>query len=95
MGMFQGDCQTGHKAKKRIHQLKRELASLTGDRQWSDMNYDTGEVAGMIKEKGRQAFNQISDHASEMKEKAKDNPKTALAVIAGIGLAACLLMRKN
>ncbi|EJF91789.1 hypothetical protein [Bartonella tamiae] len=95
MGIFQDNGSTTEKSKKRIDELKRELSTLTGESQWTDPNYHAGEAVGVMKEKGRQAIDHVSHHAHELKEKAKDNPKTLLAIIAGVGLAACLIMRKN
>lgn len=107
MGMFNGECNTSHKAKKRIHQLKRELAALTGENKfgigenkfggsnWMNADFNAGEMAGVVKEKGQQAYDSLSEHAEVLKDKAKENPKTALAILAGVGLAACLLMRRN
>lgn len=92
MALFQSDSDISSKAHKRIAELKAELASLTGKTSWSDI--DMADITDTIKEKGHQALDCVSEHASNVKEKAKENPKTSLAVVIGLSLAAYLLLRK-
>ncbi|AGF75040.1 hypothetical protein BAnh1_11730 [Bartonella australis AUST/NH1] len=83
------------KIKKRIAQLKNELAAInrwhSDDNSWSDMS-DTFDA---WKQKGRHALHQVNKHTEKLKQKVEKNPKTTFALTVAIALAGFLIMRKN
>ncbi|WP_375664144.1 MULTISPECIES: hypothetical protein [unclassified Bartonella] len=83
------------KIKKRIAQLKRELVPIN---HWSFQNdsfENISELFNTWKQKGRHALYHLNEHATELKKKAKENPKKTLALAAGIVLVSFLLIRKH
>ncbi|WP_375701829.1 hypothetical protein [Bartonella sp. AA89HNZF] len=83
------------KIKKRIAQLKRELVPVN---YWSSQNdsfENISELFNTWKQKGRHALYHLNEHATELKKKAKENPKKTLALAAGVVLVSFLLIRKN
>ncbi|WP_273754943.1 MULTISPECIES: hypothetical protein [unclassified Bartonella] len=83
------------KIKKRIAQLKRELVPVN---RWSSQNdsfENISELFNTWKQKGRHALYHLNEQATELKKKAKENPKKTLALAAGLVLASILLIRKN
>ncbi|PIT70330.1 hypothetical protein [Bartonella tribocorum] len=83
------------KIKKRIAQLKRELAPVN---QWGPHNESFENISDILdtwKQKGRHALCHLNEHATELKKKVKEHPKTILALAAGLAFADFLLVRKN
>ncbi|WP_375666222.1 hypothetical protein [Bartonella sp. TT121SHDZB] len=83
------------KIKKRIALLKRELVPVN---RWSSQNdsfKNISELFNTWKQKVRHALYHLNEHATELKKKAKENPKKTLALAAGVVLASFLLIRKN
>ncbi|EJF89700.1 hypothetical protein ME1_00470 [Bartonella vinsonii subsp. arupensis OK-94-513] len=83
------------KIKKRIAQLKNELSSTSP---WHSNNNGFENISDMLdtwKQKGQHALYHLNEHATQLKKKAKENPKKTIALTAGIILASFLLIRKN
>ncbi|EJF79898.1 Uncharacterised protein [Candidatus Bartonella washoeensis] len=94
MGLFSSHTKNA-KIKKRIAQLKNELVPVN---RWHSDNKGFEYISDMLdiwKQKGRHALDHLNEHAMQLKKKAKANPKTTLALAAGMALAGFLLMRKN
>lgn len=95
MGFLKNDAALGAKIQNRIDQLKNELASLASKSSLVDFNASSNEIASTLNKKGHQAFEWVEEHASDIKNNAKANPKTTLAIILGIGIATYFLLRKK
>ncbi|WP_144751452.1 MULTISPECIES: hypothetical protein [Bartonella] len=83
------------KIKKRIAQLKSELVPVN---RWHFQRERFENISDMLdtwKQKGRHALYHLNQHARELKKKAKDHPKTTLALAAGLVLAGFMLVRRN
>ncbi|WP_455480609.1 hypothetical protein V3564_05670 [Bartonella sp. B12(2025)] len=85
------------KIKKRIAQLKNELVPVNNHWRFHDNNsFDNlSNILDTWKQKGCHALYHLNEHATELKKKVKENPKTTIALTAGIALAGFLLIRKN
>ncbi|WP_330168283.1 hypothetical protein [Bartonella grahamii] len=83
------------KIKKRIAQLKRELVPVNHWSAQNDRFENISELFNTWKQKGRHALYHLNKHATELKKKAKENPKKTFALAAGVVLASFLLVRKN
>ncbi|WP_039760749.1 hypothetical protein [Bartonella queenslandensis] len=83
------------KIKKRIALLKRELVPVNHWSSQNDIFENISELFSTWKQKGRHALYHLNEHATELKKKAKENPKKTLALAAGVVLASFLLIRKN
>ncbi|MBI0170395.1 MULTISPECIES: hypothetical protein [Bartonella] len=84
------------KIEKRIQDLKSEIQSLTQSLTKGDgFLENTGEIAETIKDKGRQAFDVVGEQAHYITRQTKNYPKTALAVVGVLGLAAYFLLRRK
>ena len=87
---------TKEKVEKRIQDLKAELQSLTHSLTKGDgFMSNTGEIAETIKDKGRQALDVVGEQAHYITKQTKNYPKTALAVVGVLGVAAYLLFRRK
>ncbi|WP_409361184.1 hypothetical protein ACRPOS_007880 [Bartonella heixiaziensis] len=94
MGLFSSHSKNA-KIKKRIAQLKNELVPVN---RWYSDNSSVEYMSDMLdtwKQKGRHALCHLNEHAAQLKKKAKENPKTTIALAAGLALASFLLVRKN
>ncbi|GAA5107481.1 hypothetical protein [Bartonella jaculi] len=94
MGLFSSYSKNA-KIKKHIAQLKNELVPVN---RWHSDNSSFGYISDVFdtwKQKGRHALCHLNEQATQLKQKAKENPKTALALAAGLALASFLLIRKN
>ncbi|GAA5095865.1 hypothetical protein [Bartonella acomydis] len=83
------------KIKKRIAQFKSELTPIS---QWGSHNNRFENISDILetwKQKGRHALDHLNEHATELKKKVTEHPKTTLALAAGLALASFLLIRKN
>ncbi|WP_332060133.1 hypothetical protein [Bartonella sp. CB74] len=83
------------KIKKRIAQLKNELIPV---HHWHSHNSSFDNISDMLdtwKQKGCHALFHLNEQATELKKKAKENPKTTLALAASVALASFLLIRKK
>ncbi|WP_208435372.1 hypothetical protein [Bartonella phoceensis] len=81
--------------KKRIAQLKSELVPAN---RWRSHNSSFANILDMLdtwKQKGHHALCHLNEHATELKKKAKEHPKTIIALATGVVLASFLLIRKN
>ncbi|WP_175868564.1 hypothetical protein [Bartonella gabonensis] len=83
------------KIKKRIAQLKRELVPINRWSSHNDSFENISELFNTWKQKGRHALYYLNEHVTELKKKAKENPKKTFALAAGLVLASVLLIRKN
>ena len=84
------------KIEKRIQDLKSEIQSLTQSLTKGDgFLENTGEIADTIKDKGRQALDVVGEQAHYITRQTKNYPKTALAVVGVLGLAAYFLLRRK
>ncbi|EJF87691.1 hypothetical protein [Bartonella rattimassiliensis] len=83
------------KIKKRIAQLKKELVPVNHWNSQNDSFENISELFNTWKQKGCHALYHLNEHATELKKKAKENPKKTLALLAGVVLASLLLIRKN
>ncbi|CAF26678.1 hypothetical protein [Bartonella quintana] len=83
------------KIKKRIAQLKNELVPVSHFRSYKDSFENISDMFAPWKQKIRHALYHLNEHATQLKRKAKENPKTILALAAGMALAGFLLTRKN
>ena len=84
------------KIEKRIQDLKSEIQSLTQSLTKGDgFLENTGEIAETIKDKGRQALDVVGEQAHYITQQTKNYPKTALAVVGVLGLAAYFLLRRK
>lgn len=83
------------KIEKRIQDLKAELASLTKSQSWFNNNFDAGELAETIKDKSRQALDVVGEQAHNLTKQTKNYPKTTLAIVGALGIAAYFLLRKK
>ncbi|EJF80528.1 hypothetical protein [Bartonella doshiae] len=83
------------KIKKRIAQLKNQLVPVSSWRSHNDSFENISDMFDTWKQKGHHAFYHLNEHAKVWKNKAKENPKTALALATGLILAGILLIRKN
>lgn len=84
------------KIEKRIQDLKSEIQSLTQSLTKGDgFLENTGEIAETIKDKGRQALDVVGEQAYYITRQTKNYPKTALAVVGVLGLAAYFLLRRK
>ncbi|WP_273756582.1 hypothetical protein [Bartonella sp. MM73XJBT] len=83
------------KIKKRIAQLKSELVPVSRWNSQSDSLESISDMLDTWKQKSRHALYHLNEHAREFKKKAKEHPKTTLALAAGLVLASVLLIRKN
>ncbi|WP_297323452.1 hypothetical protein [uncultured Bartonella sp.] len=86
---------TKQKIEKRIHDLKIELALLTKHKNWPNQSFDVGELAETVKDKGQHVFDVVGERAHYISEQSKKNPKTTLAIIGILGVAAYFLLRKK
>ncbi|WP_317993911.1 hypothetical protein [Bartonella gliris] len=94
MGLFSSHSKNA-KIKKRIAQLKNELVPVN---RWHSENSNFEYMSDMFdtwKQKGHHALCHLNEHAIQLKKKAKENPKTTLALATGLALAGFLLVRKN
>ncbi|MCZ2203631.1 DUF883 C-terminal domain-containing protein [Bartonella sp. A05] len=83
------------KIKKRIAQLKNELSAIN---HWRSNDKNLNNVSNMLnawQKKGRHALDHVNEHTEELKKKVKENPKTTIALAAGIALVGLLLIRKH
>lgn len=83
------------KIKKRIAQLKSELVPVSRWHSHSDSLESISDMLNTWKQKGRHALYHLNEHATELKNKVKQHPKTTLALAAGLVLAGFLMIRKN
>jgi len=84
------------KIEKRIQDLKSEIQSLTQSLTKGDgFLENTSEIAETIKDKGRQALDVVGEQAHYITRQTKTYPKTALAVVGVLGLAAYFLLRRK
>ncbi|WP_336293898.1 hypothetical protein [Bartonella sp. CB169] len=83
------------KIKKRIAQLKSELVPVSHWHPHNNSFENISDIFNTLKQKGCHAFYHINEHTKELKKKAKENPKTSLALAAGLVLTGFLLTRKN
>ncbi|WP_208433575.1 hypothetical protein [Bartonella taylorii] len=83
------------KIKKHIAQLKNQLVPASPWRSYNDGFENISDMFDTWKQKGRHALYHLNEHATQLKKKAKENPKTTLALTAGLILASFLLIRKN
>ena len=91
---------TKEKIEKRIQDLKSELQSLTQSLKQPLTKGDgffenTDEIAETIKDKGRQALDVVGEQAHYITKQTKNYPKTALAVVGVLGVAAYFLLRRK
>ncbi|ATP12951.1 hypothetical protein BHOIPH791_09500 [Bartonella henselae] len=83
------------KIKKRIAQLKNELVPMSRLSSHSNSFENISDIFDTWKQKGQHALYHFNEHVTELKKKVKENPKTTLALAAGLALAGFLLVRKN
>ncbi|WP_156851176.1 hypothetical protein [Bartonella refiksaydamii] len=83
------------KIKKRIARLKNQLVPVSPWRFHDDSFENISVLFDTWKQKGHHALHHLNEHATQLKKKAKENPKTTLALAAGLVLASFLLIRKN
>lgn len=83
------------KIKKRIAQLKNELVPVNRWHSANESLEDISEIFDTWKQKGRHALYHLNEQAKNLKKKAKENPKTTVALAAGAILTSFLLLRKN
>ncbi|KEC56480.1 hypothetical protein [Bartonella koehlerae] len=81
--------------KKHIAQLKNELVPVNHLRSHSNSFEDISEIFETWKQKGQHVLYHLNEHVTELKKKAKENPKTTLALAVGLALASFMLVRKN
>ncbi|AQX31398.1 hypothetical protein [Bartonella schoenbuchensis] len=94
MCTFQPPCCRDTKIKKHIAQLKDELVTISRWRHDNNTSNTIFDLFDTWKQKGRHALYRINNHTEDLKKKAKENPKTTIALITGVVLASCLLTRK-
>lgn len=95
MVKFLNTDDTKQKIEKRIQDLKDELASLTKSKNWTNHSFDVDELTETVKEKGQHMFDVVGEQAHYIGEQSKKNPKTTLAIIGILGVAAYFLLRKR
>ncbi|WP_019221110.1 hypothetical protein [Bartonella senegalensis] len=83
------------KIKKRIAQLKNELVPVSHLRSQRNSFENISDIFETWKQKGHHALYHLNEHVTELKKKAKENPKKTLALAAGLALAGFLLVRKH
>ncbi|MET3589215.1 hypothetical protein ABID23_000285 [Bartonella silvatica] len=82
------------KIKKRIAQLKNELVPVNHWHSHHNSFENISDVLNTWKQKGRHALYHLNEHTTALKKKAKQHPKTTLALTAGLILSGFLLARK-
>ncbi|WP_019219412.1 hypothetical protein [Bartonella florencae] len=94
MWLFSTNTQNA-KIKKRIAQLKNELVPVSRGGFHNDSFENISDLLDTWKQKGRHALVHLNEHATELKKKVKEHPKTTLALAAGLVLAGFFLVRKH
>ncbi|WP_019222872.1 hypothetical protein [Bartonella rattaustraliani] len=81
--------------KKRIAQLKNELVPVNHWYPDNDSFKNISNIFDTWKQKSCHALHHLNEHAATLKKKAKEHPKTTLALAAGMLLTGFFLIRKN
>ncbi len=83
-----------------ITEMRKEIASLTkslskkGSTLAATAEDTASEFYDVVRERGAQAADKVSQQARIVKETARENPIATLAVVAGISLLVGLIARK-
>lgn len=94
MGIFNSDFAAAQRAKRRIHQLKKELAFLTDRSHIFDSGLKSGKIIELVRSRGHDALDSFSNQMQDFGKSMKKNPGWTTAAIVGISTLTILLIAR-